>query len=224
MRHSVGLHQPTNDVTHCNTLQHIATHCNTLQHTATHCNTMPHTATHIEDTASHASLLSCEWGNTLQHTATHCNTLQHTLKIRHPLRLHHPVAYTYMYMFCAYTLCVCVCVKRVLWNMTFSKKIFAWCYWSVCCMVLQCVVEDCCKRLQLFDDMVVGWQRWVGYLQYHVSLVEKLYKNRAHLKKRPRNLGSLKTIATIILDGSITMCIAVCCRVLQCVALCCSVL
>ena len=52
-----------NNVTHCNTLQHIAIHCNSQRHTATHCNTLQRTATHC---------------NTLQHIATNCKTLQYT--------------------------------------------------------------------------------------------------------------------------------------------------
>ena len=35
----------SNELGHCNTLQHTATHCNTLQHTATHCNTLQQTDT-----------------------------------------------------------------------------------------------------------------------------------------------------------------------------------
>ena len=77
---NVNMDNRSDNVIHCNTLQHTATHCNTLQHTATLSpitrlewralmwtgiivQMLQHTATHC---------------NTPQHTATHCNTLQHT--------------------------------------------------------------------------------------------------------------------------------------------------
>ena len=84
-------HPPSDTVSHCNTIRHLATHCNTwqwrssaspslcqrntLQHTATHCNTLQHTATH---------------SNTLQHTATHYNTLQHTATHGDEVQTHCP--------------------------------------------------------------------------------------------------------------------------------------
>ena len=141
------------------------------------------------------------------------------------MRLHHPVTYTYMYMMCAYVLCMCVCRKTHLWKSgTFWKKKKSYDAMARCVAWWRFVEENCCRRLQFFHEMVAGWQRWVGSLEYHVSFAKESYKNGAHLKKRPSNLGSLQIIATIVLDGSIKMCIAVCCSVLQCAAVSCSVL
>jgi len=124
IRHSVGLYHPKNDVTNCNRLQH--------------------TATHFEDMASYASSLSCEWGNTLQLTPTHIEDMASSASSP-PCSL-----YVLVSVLCVHIVYVCVSQKSHMKIWHFWKLIFAWCYWSVCCMVLQRVEERLLQTITFF--------------------------------------------------------------------------
>ena len=74
----------------------------------------------------------------------------------------------------------------------------------------------------------MGWLRLVGTLKLHVSFAKEPYTRDDILQKRPLILRSLIIVATpyniLPPHTSATLCVAVCCSVLQCVAVCCSVL
>jgi len=159
--------------------------------------------------------------------ATHCNTLQHTathIEDTASSASSPPCSlYVHVSVLCVHIVYVCVS-KESYENMTFFET-------NLCLMLLVGVlhgVAACWRRL--LQTITFSWWYGCGVAtmsrlpKHHVSLAKEFYKNSAHLKKRPRNLGSLKIIATILLYGSITLCIAVCCSVLQCAAVCCSVL